>query len=428
MTDAPPRKRRSRRTADPGAAAELEGTRSADELDDSRPAITLPDQSRPAITLPDESRPAIALPPASRPAITLPDESRPAITLPHEPAVAAAEAPASPDPRRLEMELRAARRTIDVLIARAERRTKEPSQAELFEAAARMEQLIELRTRELADQQAELAMASTNLDHTVRLRTRALTESEQELKRKNAELERQAAAKSEFIAIIAHELRTPMVSIVGYLVLLVEGRFGPLDPAAERPVTSLRRNAHRLRRLVDELLEFARLGAGRVKLHPEEVALGAVVTEALTELAPLALARQHQMSSELATIRPIEADPHKLHRVVVNLVSNAIRYTAPGGSIRVIVDDAPATVYAGDWARLRVRDNGIGIPAAARQRIFEPFTDVKAAKHHTSSVPDSAGLGLFIARGLVELHGGLITVDSEEGQGSEFTVLMPRQR
>jgi signal transduction histidine kinase len=344
------------------------------------------------------------------------------------PPIPAAVVPPARSNAELEIELRAARRTIYVLITRAERRAREPSQAELFEAAARMEQLVELRTRELADQQAELALLSTNLDQTVKMRTRALTESEQELKRKNAELEQQAATKSEFIAIIAHELRTPMVSIVGYLDLLVEGKFGDLDPTAARPITSLRRNAHRLKRLVDEMLEFARLGAGRVRLQPEEVSLGAVVGEALVELAPLAMARQHQMSSELSPIRPIEADPAKLHRVVVNLVSNAIRYTAPGGRIQVIVDDAPADVYAGDWARLRVKDNGIGIPAAFRQRIFEPFTDVKAAKHHTSSVPDSAGLGLFIARGLVELHGGLITVDSEEGHGSEFTILMPRQR
>jgi signal transduction histidine kinase len=326
----------------------------------------------------------------------------------------------------LEIELRAARRTIDVLIAKSERRSHAPSQAELFEAAARMEQLVELRTRELALGQAELERLSTTLDQTIRLRTRALTESEEELKRKNAELERQTAAKSEFIAIIAHELRTPMVSIVGYLDLLVEGRFGAVSPAMERPVTSLRRNAHRLRRLIDEMLDFARLGAGKVRLQRVPVALGAVVEDALAELTPLAIARQHQMRAAVEPIRPIDADPEKLHRVVINLVSNAIRYTPPSGSIVVLVDDAPAEVYPGDWARLRVRDNGIGIPAAHRHRIFEPFTDVKAAKHHTSSVPDSAGLGLFIARGLVELHGGLITVESTEGAGSEFTVLMPR--
>ncbi|HVV83173.1 MAG TPA: HAMP domain-containing sensor histidine kinase [Kofleriaceae bacterium] len=411
----PPRKRRPRRVAD--AAPADAAVRSPDETGPVALADALADP------LADSLADPLADPAAEPTADGARADGSGLLPL---------DAPSGRDAARriteLELELRAARRTIDVLISRAERRAREPSQAELFEAAARMEQLIELRTRELADQQAELALLSTNLDQTVRQRTRALTESEQELKRKNAELERAAAARSEFIAIIAHELRTPMVSIVGYLDLLVEGRFGELAAEAERPVTSLRRNAHRLRRLVDEMLEFARLGAGRVKLQPEEVALGAVVAEALVELAPLAMARQHEMTSELASIRPIEADPAKLHRVVVNLVSNAIRYTPPGGSIQVIVDDAPADVYAGDWARLRVKDNGIGIPASFRHRIFEPFTDVKAAKHHTSSVPDSAGLGLFIARGLVELHGGLITVDSEEGQGSEFTVLMPRQR
>ena len=414
MTDVPRKRRRKRADDDPAAASD--GRPSEDSGPYREGSGGFEDSGLIAVDgqVPEELGPAA--------------DSQVTVRKADSPAPAAAVVPAPPSVAQLELELRAARRTIDVMIARAERRTSQPSQAELFEAAARMEQLVELRTRELADQQAELTLLSTNLDHTVRLRTRALTESEQELKRKNAELERQAAAKSEFIAIIAHELRTPMVSIVGYLDLLVEGRFGVIDPLAQRPVKSLRRNAHRLKRLVDEMLDFARLGAGQVRLQPVEVALGAVVEEALIELQPLADARQHQMTAEVATIRPIEADPEKLHRVVLNLVSNAIRYTAPGGAIRVTVDDAPANVYAGDWARLRVRDNGIGIPAAFRQQIFEPFTDVKAAKHHTSSVPDSAGLGLFIARGLIELHGGLITVDSEEGVGSEFTVLMPRQR
>ena len=82
-------------------------------------------------------------------------------------------------------------------------------------------------------------------------------------------------------------------------------------------------------------------------------------------------------------------------------------------------------MYPGDWARLRVRDNGVGIPAAQRGRIFEPFTELQPTKHHTSSGPDSAGLGLYIARSLIELHGGLITVDSEEHVFTEFTVLLP---
>ncbi|HVK74409.1 MAG TPA: HAMP domain-containing sensor histidine kinase [Kofleriaceae bacterium] len=327
---------------------------------------------------------------------------------------------------KLELELKAAQRTIDVLIARTERRTSEPSQAELFEVAARMEQQIDSRTQELEQKQAELEAVTANLDHAVRQRTRALAESEAQLIRKNAELERQSQMKAEFISIVAHELRTPLVSIVGYLDLLVEGRFGDLDDEMERPVASIRRNAHRLKRLVDEMLDFSRLEAGRVRVARTPVDLAGVVDDAVTELLPLAQARRQEVSTAIAPIARISGDADKIHQIVVNMVSNAIRYTPEGGTIRISVDDAPADVYAGDWARLRVRDNGIGIPAAHRHRIFEPFTDVQPAKHHTSSGPDSAGLGLFIARGLVELHGGLITVESEEDQFTEFTVLLPR--
>ena len=106
-------------------------------------------------------------------------------------------------------------------------------------------------------------------------------------------------------------------------------------------------------------------------------------------------------------------------------VDNAIRYTPEKGEIALTVDHAPQDQYAGNWARLRVRDNGVGIPGGLRSRIFEPFSDVGSAKHHTSSGPDSAGLGLYIARGLIDLHGGLITVESEEGEFTEFTVLLP---
>jgi|JI10StandDraft_1071094.scaffolds.fasta_scaffold01374_2 signal transduction histidine kinase len=326
----------------------------------------------------------------------------------------------------LEAELKAARRTIDVLIARTERRALEPSQAELFEVAARMEQQIERRTRELEEKRSELEAVTSNLDQIVRQRTRALAESEAQLLRKNAELERQSQLKAEFISIVAHELRTPLVSIVGYLDLLVEGKFGPLEDAQERPVASLKRNAHRLKRLVDEMLDFSRLEAGRARLTRTAINLAEVASDAITELKPLADRKRQALLSELATIRPISADSDKIHQIIVNLVSNAIRYTPEGGTITLTVDDAPVAVFAGDWARLRVRDNGIGIPAAHRHRIFEPFTDVQPAKHHTSAGPDSAGLGLFIARGLVELHGGLITVDSEESVFTEFTVLLPR--
>lgn len=336
----------------------------------------------------------------------------------------------------LEVELAAAQRTIDVLIDKAERRDREvTTQAELFEAAARMEQLIDQRTREVEEQRAALAAANgelraltANLDQIVRQRTRALAESEAQLRLKNAELERQGKLKAEFISIVAHELRTPLTSIVGYLDMLGEGRFGELTEAMGRPVRSLQRNAHRLKRLADEMLDASRLEAGRVVLRRVHVNLGEVVSEVITELGPLAQAKHQSVSASMRASRAIVADPDKVHQIVVNLVSNAIRYTPEHGTISVVVDEAPADVYPGDWARLRVRDNGVGIPDNLRLRIFEPFSDVEPAKHHTSSGPDSAGLGLYIARGLIELHGGLITVESEVDVYTEFTVLLPLAR
>jgi len=330
----------------------------------------------------------------------------------------------------LEAELAAAQRTIDVLVARLERTgTASPTQTELFDAAVRLSQVLEERTREVADARAEFRALRANLDQIVRQRTRALAESEAQLRTKNAELERQSKIKAEFISIAAHELRTPLTSIVGYLDLFSEGRFGELSPLIARPMASVRRNAHRLKRLVDDMLDVSRIESGRMVLRRDSVELGEVVRDVVTELQPLANARKQRVVTLIERIEPIDADRDKLHQIAVNLVSNAIRYTPEQGEISITVDEPPRDLYAGGWARLRVRDNGVGIAEEDRQRIFDPFLHAQPAKHHTSAGPDSAGLGLYIARGLIELHGGLITVDSQPDVFTEFTVLLPfRQR
>ncbi|RMH41373.1 MAG: sensor histidine kinase [Deltaproteobacteria bacterium] len=350
----------------------------------------------------------------------------------------AGDAPVSADVDRLrrrveelEAELAAARATIDALIDKAERGTADAPVA-VFEAAARLEEIVARRTREVEEKSAaleranaELRALTANLDKIVRQRTRALAESEAQLRRKNEELKRLNMMKAEFISIAAHELRTPMTSIVGYLDLMVEGKFDKLPPGLEKPVASLRRNANRLKRLVDEMLDVSRIEAGRISLYRTNCSLGDIVEDVVQELAPLATAKDQHVHVDTSQAPRIDGDADKIHQVVSNLMANAIRYTPEGGEISLIADRAPEDQYAGAWARLRVRDNGVGIPSAYRQRIFEPFSDVNPAKHHTSSGPDSAGLGLYIARGLVDLHGGLITVDSEEGKFTEFTVLLP---
>ena len=333
----------------------------------------------------------------------------------------------------LEAQLTAANKTISALLDKAERRQTTASLgAEVFETAARMEQLIAQRTREVEEKKlaysalnSELRALTKNLDQIVRERTRALTESEAQLRDKNVELKRLNQMKAEFISIAAHELRTPLTSIVGYHDLMVEGRFGKLPENMKRPMASLQRNSHRLKRLVDEMLDVSRIEAGRVTLYRSECDLGDIVGNVVDELTPLASAKRQSLSTKLEPTPKTYADADKIHQVISNLVANAIRYTPEDGSILVMTDAAPEDRFAGPWARLRVRDDGVGIPKNLRTRIFEPFSDVNTAKHHTSSGPDSAGLGLHIARGLVDLHGGLITVESEENQYTEFTVLLP---
>jgi two-component system sensor histidine kinase BarA len=297
---------------------------------------------------------------------------------------------------------------------------------------ASLEAILAERTREVEEKSAALEAARTelrhlmdNLDKIVRQRGRALVESEAELRRKNAELARLNRMKGEFVSIAAHELRTPLTSIIGYLDLLAEGRFGALSAGLLRPLESVRRNSQRLMRLVDEMLDASRIEAGRVSLKPRDVDLVDIVAAVVEDLTPLATTKGHVLTTEFEDRPQIRADPDKILQVVWNLLTNAIRYTPEGGRIVATVDRAPHERYAGAWARLRVRDNGIGIPPDQRDRIFEPFSDVTSAKHHTSSNPDSAGLGLYIARGLVDLHGGIISVDSEENVFTEFTVLLP---
>jgi signal transduction histidine kinase len=403
----------------------------------AKPKAAKPKAAKPKAAKPKAAKPKAAKPKAAKPKAAAKAKPKPAAKAKPtaKPKAGRSRVASRPTVERieeLEGELAAARATVAALIDKAERGATAESPIAVFEAAARLEELAARRTRETEDKSLELQRANAelraltaNLDKIVRQRTRALAESEAQLRRKNEELKRLNQMKAEFISIAAHELRTPMTSIVGYLDLMVEGKFGALSETQAKPVTSLRRNAHRLGRLVDEMLDVSRIEAGRVTLHRGAVDLGEIVSVVVQELSPLAAAKNQTVQTYLDHPPKIDCDADKIHQVVSNLMANAIRYTPDKGEITITVDHAPEDQYAGSWARLRVRDNGVGIPAGQRSRIFEPFSDVEPARHHTSSGPDSAGLGLYIARGLVDLHGGLITVDSEEGDFTEFTVLLP---
>jgi signal transduction histidine kinase len=171
------------------------------------------------------------------------------------------------------------------------------------------------------------------------------------------------------------------------------------------------------------MLDVSRLETGSFSLRRAPCALSEVIQAVADEMKPL-IGGKRKLTVNLAQLPQIDGDADKLHQVISNLVSNAVKYTREGGEIRVNRRRGDRG-SAGARSPAGLGTTARGIPADLRERIFEPFTGIGSARHHSSVGPDSAGLGLRIARGIVELHGGSIHVDSEEGRFTEMTVLIP---
>ena len=229
-----------------------------------------------------------------------------------------------------------------------------------------------------------------------------------------AQLRRIDETKEEFYATLSHELRSPLTSVREAAHLLRDGVPGSLNTKQARLVTVIGSSTDRLLRLVNQMLELSRLRAGVLPLMREQVDLARVVPRALEELKPqadeggVALARE-QLGEQFS----VSGDEDRLLQVVVNLVANAVRFTPRGGRVTVRLIDANAEI------EIQVEDTGVGIPAAALPRIFDSWRQAHSDRGGT-------GLGLAVVRGVVLAHGGRVTVESQEGKGSRFTVLLPR--
>jgi PAS domain S-box-containing protein len=236
-------------------------------------------------------------------------------------------------------------------------------------------------------------------------------------RRREAEVARSAAeaasrAKSDFVAALGHELRTPLQAITGFTELL-----RTLELSPERRAAALGHiesaSAHILA-MVDDVLDVARIEAGTVALHPAEVDLHAVVTDVLAMVEPLAASEQVTLGRAGAAAR-VHADPRRCRQILLNVVTNAIRYNRPGGSVHVAV--APR---ADGGATVTVRDTGVGIAPDHLERLFAPFDRLGADDDQ------GVGLGLPLARGLAEAMGGRLTVDSTRGEGTVVELILPR--
>ena len=221
--------------------------------------------------------------------------------------------------------------------------------------------------------------------------------------------------RNEFVAHVSHELRTPLTSIASASELLLSDDSASTELVRQR-LEIVRRNAERLRRMIEDLLLVGPLDAGMLTLEQRPVALPALVRDTVAQLLPHAQARDVALVVEAPADGLIQADPRRLQEVVENLLGNAIKFTKPG--TEVVVRVAPA---GAGW-QLSVRDHGPGIPPALRARIFERF--VRSTDADRRGIP-GAGLGLAIVQGIVNLHGGSVSAHDAPGGGAVFECFLP---
>ncbi len=227
-------------------------------------------------------------------------------------------------------------------------------------------------------------------------------------------------AKDEFLAVLGHELRNPLAPLRTGLSLLDQVRSKPelldtLQPMMERQFSHLLR-------LVDDLLDTARISRGEIVLQPAALDLNDAVRAAVEQLMPVIRQQRHELKLELTDAAlPVDGDSERLVQVVANLLSNAAKYMDPGGTITVVTESGDA------FAAVRVRDTGYGIPPERAAGLFELFTQVP--EHRRLSGGGGLGVGLALSRQLVEMHGGRIEATSAGlGRGSEFVVTLPLSR
>ena len=236
-----------------------------------------------------------------------------------------------------------------------------------------------------------------------------------------AEAEAANRAKSEFLAVMSHELRTPLNAIGGHVQLIELGLHGPVTDAQLIALNRVQRSQRHLLALINDVLNLVRIETGRVDFAMLTVPVAQLLADVMSTVEPLLSARQLTFAvsmpdGELA----VRADPEKLQQVMLNLLTNATKFTNPGGTITV---EATVATDGSDMVRVSVRDTGIGIPMTKLESVFEPFVQLG---HRTTCPQEGVGLGLAISRDLARGMGGELSASSVEGQGSTFVVTLPR--
>jgi signal transduction histidine kinase len=257
-----------------------------------------------------------------------------------------------------------------------------------------------------------------------RLHIEAVQESYRELQEKNRLLEESFQRlkeldrlKSNFIATMSHELRTPLTSVIGYSEMMLEGLGGTLSDEQREYLGIIMEKGESLLHLITSILDISKIEAGRVRLVLGEVDPTQLLRDAAATVLPIARKKGVQVVCEPGQLPHLHADREKLRQCLINLASNAVKFTPTGGKVALAAEQ-----LVGDRLALRVTDSGIGIAAEHLKRIFDVFYQVDGS---TTREYGGAGLGLAIVKSFIEAHGGEVKVASTPGQGSTFTMILP---
>jgi signal transduction histidine kinase len=243
------------------------------------------------------------------------------------------------------------------------------------------------------------------------------------------EAEAASSAKSDFLAKMSHEIRTPINAMMGYAELLQMGISGPVTEAQAKQLARIRSSGDHLTSLVNEILDLAKIEAGRMAIQPGIAVAGDAADGALNLIRPLATTKGVELASHVDGDPQAEyfGDPQRVQQILTNLLSNAVKFTPAGGRVLVTAGvgrrpDGVTHEATPEWACITVADTGLGISPDNFERIFQPFVQAEAGytRQHGGT-----GLGLTISRSLAQMMGGEITVESELGKGSRFTLWLP---
>ncbi len=232
-----------------------------------------------------------------------------------------------------------------------------------------------------------------------------------------SERRRLEAMKSQFLATVSHDLRTPLASIMGFSEMLLEGSPGPLNETQDEFLGIVFENSQRLMALVNDLLDISKLEVGRVSLDVKTIELPRLIAGVVDEMSPLIYRKNISLEVDCAeTLPPTQGDQRRLEQVLNNLLSNAVKFTPEGGRVEVKAE------LEGEQLVVTVRDTGVGIPPDDLPHLFQPF---HRGGNVTAQAIEGTGLGLSIAKALVEAHGGNMGVESELDKGSTFWFTLP---